>query len=624
MTLIKNSPLLQLSFPHIDLAAKMLEGIQVSVTALDETRYLLCDYLQIWLYNTLENSLECLTPELTAPRYVPTGVHYCHANQRLYLANYTANNILVFRLDLEARKIIQTETIASPNIISPENVFVTDDGRYLACANYDGDNISFFDISGPTLQPLWSVPIPRAHGVTLLKNKIYATSLAECRVYELSFSTGETLRTMGQPGWNPEAGDFHWPTTVTPYDHGHLLVSDAHTGAVSLISIETFQPLRVFGQNGPSLLHLNMPYGVVRHGGEIVILSSFQHSIVHLDATTFDIQKRLIFSDQQWQYPLPSYTPKTRNNAYATSHEHDIELFQNRWQPAYNCLLDVVSQRSALMPPVGTLFSHCFNYFIESLANPETQGRLLFSPQSIFGIYLRGLYILPFVTLMDDYWEIDNRLYGPFQGEVSLSRIESIFRYEEAISTLENARHSNGWLAINDYLSVYQQVMERQEAWREFTLIPDAAISLLPSVVNQATVTQNFSDRALLYKTFLQSFGSPTAKIFLKTYLTFTETTPETEIQQAATEYYHNLPREQALSLDEFVLVGMLCRVPPFFSEPEPDPVLTSEIKDLPQEEPPLSFVPVSSPTIQRSKAPLWVRVFKELSRIKRRFLIKR
>lgn len=590
----------------------IFDTLMVAITAVGPSQYLLSSYLNIWLYDAGEDSISLMTPELTGGPYHPTGLFFSHAHQQLFVANYIANNILVFQVDLPGRKLVQTQTIATPNLISPENVFVTEDGRYLASANYDGNNVTLVDLSSGQPQERWCRAMPNAHGVAILKGKVYATSLGEKKLYELSLESGESLRTLGQPGWNAMTGDFMWPTTVALYDAQHILVSDAHTGFVSLINLETFLPVRVLGGQGASFPHFNMPYSVYRHEDSVFVLSTFQQAILRFDADHWNLVKISGPDSRQWQYPAPSREPEIRNEHYVSVGRTPFTLFSGQWQCSYDGIYHPESGLKIYMSRLGTLFSPSFYYFIQKITNPQKNSLLLISPQSTGGMYFRDLYVLPFISPVFDFWEIENHLYGPFHGGFHLSEIETRYGYDEAIAELENNRCANGWLDATQYLDVCKRLFARRFQWSDYTRSPVCIHPQLPGLFGYVTGPQAFESERCLLNSFKASFQSIPGATFLQQYFTFNEETPRAVILQAAEGYYQTIRagkalHEEAIYLDEYALVGMLCNVqPPFPREVE------------------LSTALQPSENICENPHPKdkwWTRVFRELRRLKRRVL---
>src|SRR2546427_8727398 len=130
--------------------------------------------------------------------WVPTGVYWHEGTQRLFVANYTANNLLILKYDPGTKTVSLDSVIASEHTRSPENIHVSDAGDYLVAANYDGDGIVAFkkDPQG-NWSEIWFTQIRNAHGVAIVKNKVFATGLEERKLYELDIGHGTVLRSIG-------------------------------------------------------------------------------------------------------------------------------------------------------------------------------------------------------------------------------------------------------------------------------------------------------------------------------------------------------------------------------------------------------------------------------------------
>lgn len=91
------------------------------------------------------------------------------------------------------QKISYQGEIKTSNTIGPENVYVTDDGKYLASANYDGSDVTLFELTSfKQYKEIWNATeIGQAHGVTIKDSFVYATGLTERKVYKLDIRDGK-------------------------------------------------------------------------------------------------------------------------------------------------------------------------------------------------------------------------------------------------------------------------------------------------------------------------------------------------------------------------------------------------------------------------------------------------
>jgi hypothetical protein len=292
------------------------ESNWVSIAKYDQDNYVVANYSSLILFNRSNASVCPLLVfggefvsayDRSAARasdskkkqmiYNPTGV-FIDRQGRLYVANYKGNNILSFSVDVAKCVATLVDEFTSQQSGGPENVAVDNDKSILVSANYDAGTVTAFSLE--TKNQLWSTSVPQAHGVTISNGIIYATGLAERKIYEIELGTGKILRSAGELGWDPSKGQFLWPTSIFDDGKSGLVLSDAHTGFVSKIDRKTLSASTYFGGNGPSYRYLNYPYTAAVFGNEIFVLSSMRNQLIVLDKYSLSTKEGFTTKSDFW------------------------------------------------------------------------------------------------------------------------------------------------------------------------------------------------------------------------------------------------------------------------------------------------------------------------------------
>lgn len=443
-----------------------LVGIMVSIAPLDDDNYVIANYGKLTLFNRKTKELSLLKPQMSPALhkeygqgakgksiYNPTGVFFSTKWNRLFVANYTGNNILIGSIDRQNRMFLIKDVIGSRYTISPENVYVSDDGKWLVCANYDGDSVTAYDISGSPAKFMWSTPVGKwAHGVCIADDRVYATGLTARAVFELDLKTGAILRKSGSQGWNPAKTEFMWPTCVYPFSPGELIVSDAHNGIVYLIDRRTLKARKYFGGNGPTFNYFNMPYCAIVHNGEIVILSTYQRRILFGDRSSFRINEVVCLDRNAWEYMREKKVRPPRLGTgwegYIWRHGPVAHLLGRDYILGFSHLYPKSDdgKRYDLLVPIepGSLFNSSGQLYFLNIKSLD-DGFILFTPErgQAFLVYQgAATYLFPILLEMD-CWSVDNEIYAP-SGKKDLTGIVDDVR--KNVRLMESKRESSGIL----------------------------------------------------------------------------------------------------------------------------------------------------------------------------------
>ncbi|MHC9541194.1 MAG: beta-propeller fold lactonase family protein [Vulcanimicrobiota bacterium] len=434
-------------------------GGMVSITSPGEGLYLTADYAQIFLLRGEDGSLELMRPdrstflpEKQGLTYNPTGLFYDNSHRLLYVANYTANNILAFEVNIEARSLVLKSEIGTARTVSPENVSLSPDGSFLACANYDGSSVTAFDLTGKIAQELWSTPIKLAHGVCISGEYVYATGLHSRALFELNRKNGHIQRQAGQMGWNPSKLDLLWPTSVQEFSPDELIMSDAHTGYIYLVDRATLKVKRYFGGNGPTFHHLNMPYAAFVNGDVIGIVSTYQRRVLLGNKNEFKFLHSYSSQPDCWEYARSLTSIEKQRlgigwDNYYWQKGPRVNLLGNDYILGYAHLHPAHKRLASLMTPWRnpSLFNSIGElYFLDSIEFPE--GFILFTSQraQAYCVYRESdaTYFLP-LALSPDNWRIGRELFSP-EGKRDCRAIWSDAGAK--VKSLKAARNAQGVL----------------------------------------------------------------------------------------------------------------------------------------------------------------------------------
>jgi hypothetical protein len=505
-------------------------GYLVSITPIDDDQYLLANFRQIFLFNSQTNSVEPMTVDAPGV-FVPTGLFYSKMNRLLYEANYLGNNILIWALDIPHRNLSFVAEIKSQNTVSPETVFVNDNGEILVSANTDGNQLTAFDLKQSHYPEIWSTEVGFVHGLCIIGYKIYTTSLQDRQLLEVDLQTGKILRRVGSLGWNTSKLEFLWPTGAYPYSDHELIVADAQTGIIGLIDINSMTVKRHFGGNGPGFRYLNMPYTAIRNGDSILIISTFQERILVGD-TRFRFSKSLYWrSGHDWSYMKARQKSLPMLGVGWTGYVHRdgpiVRFLGADYFAGYGMVYPVIGDHPVIrMPLIPSTFNPTAESYFLQVAKLE-QGFILFAAENVDAYYIKSIkgrsssitYTFKF-TILQDSWVIQNEIYSP-NGKPDFSNV--IRSFDEAIVAAEKVRLSNGLIREQDLC----QIVLAQGG--------DCSISI-------SFKTRAGQEFYAQYKGLMKDPNHVTID----------------EVRRIAIQYYKQIADESYANLDEIALVEML------------------------------------------------------------------
>lgn len=514
----------------------LLIDTPVSISSFRKRDYFVANYSKIYLFSPEKGEFSEMQPVMgTEATYVPTGVFFSSKYNALFVANYTGNNILVFDVDSKAKKLFLRTEIKTNNTISPENVFVSRDGRYLASANYDGSTVTCFGFSSGKWRELWATKVENAHGVAIIDKFVYATSLGERALLELDIQNGAILRRTGQLGWEPLKGGFLWPTSVYPVSEKQLIVSDGHTGFISIVDRRKFQVVKYFGGTGPTYRYFNMPYSAILHKNYLIVSSACQNRIAFIDLRNGNRVENYVFNNSDWNYIYRN--KEILNNSKTLGHGWQeyiwkegptVNIFNREYLLGYSRLIPKKEDYSPqlVFPEIGSPFTNFLSfyfYFMDYI--PLKRGKIFFSPQAPSALYVeerKGIYYLvPFILGIDS-WRVGEVLINS-KNQVDLVKLGE--EADKVVTQLNAVRGEDKLIKLNDFCKILFKNSRNQWLEGEIEKI----------------------------------FRSEAAKSWFKTYKECQQySCKRAEVEDASNAYFSKVMKEAEVNLDELVSIQML------------------------------------------------------------------
>jgi hypothetical protein len=368
----------------------------------DHETLLIANYHNVLSLNIRSGKATTLNADLgklSNHKYVPTGIALGQRTGRVFLANYLANNILIGHIDVD--RIVFDQALAGDGLVSPENVAVTADESWVVSANFDGSSATAFALAGDRYGQKWVTQIPSAHGVAILGDMVFVSSLISRKIIVLNLSDGHEIGSFGQPGWNASCLDFLWPTGIQAGEDGVIVIADAHTGGIYRISFDgrVGKVLDVIGGTAPGPAGLQMPYSAASIGSDLAILSTFSPKVLIIGAAqpgaTPAIKAMIVQQARQAEpnadreQPLPLGVG-WNGYVHLASARNEVSGFLT--VPSYGALMRVTQGQTlrtagplSLVPDTLRLFRWLM-YFVE--ASPTENGVVLSSPSAPFALYL--------------------------------------------------------------------------------------------------------------------------------------------------------------------------------------------------------------------------------------------
>ena len=395
------SPKSTYSYPlkHLSVTGKKT-GIAAYISKISRDNnspaFIVSDYSNIYLFDYSSNTLKLIDVKYDE-EFVPTGTSFDKSSGLLYIANYTGNNILVGRLDIESLELDVVSEIRDEQTISPEGVVAFD--QYIASANFDGNNIQIFSKAGAKICQL---PVKLAHGINYGDGYLFAASAYDSQILKIDVVNCNVVATTGSKGW--ERGQYQWPMSIAPQP-GKILISDALTGKLTVLSTNSMEVMDHWGGNGPGAF--NMPYAAEWDGDDILVVSTFNNlifrvrgsKVIHAwtQETIENDSRSLEWVTDDGEY----FNGRVRNET--------IEIHGKCYQPVYGYLKECGTLTK--FPHFPRSNQSGFIYFVHAVRGKR--GAFVFSPQNPHLYYYgdNGKCAPP-IRMSVDMWAFDGSIVG--------------------------------------------------------------------------------------------------------------------------------------------------------------------------------------------------------------------
>jgi len=383
----------------------------------------------------------------------PTGVYFA-GNNKLYVANYKINNILEGVVDAEGCGFTVEHEYASPSSLGPENVWVDEGSNLLLSANYDAGTVTAFDIDSK--HEVWVANVPQAHGVTASNGMVYATGLTERKIYKINISTGEIVQKRGGLGWGPMNSEFMWPTSIYPFSGTEMIVADAQSGFISIVSSENLDTIRYTGGNGPSENLFNYPYAAIPFGNDIAIMQSQRKEVLFISRKEFSISERFYFLENKWPEQRADSLIFGRGwEGYQDFSGNNVRILDDFYRLGFGGLHALTGRRILKMPDVGTLFNDsAYVYFLQAHNSEDLSVLWSSGSRSAYGVARMrdGLNILVPKRINLDSWLVGETVVSEGGVRIDVSDLENDFlemagRYHEHLFL-------SGWVGQRDLYDI--------------------------------------------------------------------------------------------------------------------------------------------------------------------------
>ena len=338
-----------------------------------KTHFIIGDFSDLYLFDHSTSLLQEIDVRYGG-KFTPTDTYFDHLSNRIYIANFNGNNILVGTLDLETGALEIDSELGDSITITPEGVVAF--SGYVAVANYGSSNVQVFSRAGAK----WcEIPVFHAHGIAHVDGYLFATSLGDREVLKIDVEQCAIVDRAGSRGW--ARGQFMWPTGLAS-KKGEVTVSDAHTGMLTTLSADTLDVIDHWGGNGPG--GFNMPYAVELHEGSTWVMSTFNRTVFQIQdrkvlrAWSRDTQEGLK-STGRWQADDAKYSADYLRN-------ETVELRGTCYRLGYARLMECDDLDEFPDYPIRN--TRGYNYFVHAVRGSDG-GICLFSPESVFVLFRR-------------------------------------------------------------------------------------------------------------------------------------------------------------------------------------------------------------------------------------------
>jgi hypothetical protein len=246
-------------------------GLMSSIVDIGGGQYLVGDTANV--YRVVRSSTGYALTRLARPSvrtWNPVGLAY--RDGVLYVADGAGRDVL--ELGIAGDTLTLMRRITNDAMQDAENVAAQPDGSVVVTDQAAGAVLMF----QPDGALLWSLKLTGAHGLTSSGGRLYVSSLADGTIREID-RRGRQVRSAGRLGVS--SGRYVWPVGLAT-DDGRILVTDAHTGHITVLSND-LQFLGRAGGDGPGLDVFNFPFATLPVTGGYLVVDTFKVRLVRTD-----------------------------------------------------------------------------------------------------------------------------------------------------------------------------------------------------------------------------------------------------------------------------------------------------------------------------------------------------
>lgn len=504
----------------------------VSITPYGD-RIILCDYQNIYLLDG--NNLITLNPPSNIDTWNPTGVFFSDKTNSLFVANYNGNDVLEMEVNEEKAQLNLKNELTNPELVSPENVVVSNDGKHIAIADYDGNRVFLFNSKGKLD---WMTEVKQAHGIAIDDKYVYATSLTNRSLVKIDLK-GNIIKETGGIGWGKN--EYLWPTSIFA-TKDNLLVTDAHTGKLTFLSKE-LEYQGTMGGNGPGVDLFNYPYTAIVKNGNILLTDSFKARVLEIDPNG-NIIKQYNLGQLELKVNNAPFLNADNPNPYTFHYNIFNEVPADFINPYYDSSLkiasgfnsiDVVSDDGKLISEVEIDYQGSPSYtgknfwYVTWLKNVVINGNsyLVFgSPQHrTFIIYDVNHNIFSIKTLekqLYDLWVFNDKVYlGSEEG----FQLNSIIEDQMLLFDKFSKEIDSGISRIDAYKNVFYPDMNKEQymVWLKKMMPTNFGKQWLERVNNGSDT--DLASRQYFFEIKNEPYKYLLETLFIKTFSNVTEKT---------------------------------------------------------------------------------------------------
>jgi DNA-binding beta-propeller fold protein YncE len=446
-------------------------GNIVSLTEKEPSVFVACDYGNLFEIDIVNKKIKKIEKPKEVSYWNPTGVFFNEKNKKLYIANYQGHNIIILNLKDKGNFVFEKE-IKFQGLISPENVAVSDDGKFIAIADYNAEKIFLVDEEGKVK---WSQDVKLAHGVCIEPDgsAIYSLGLnaIEGQIYKFN-NNGELLAKRARPEIYEKTNFFSYPTHCALSSKGDLYYIEAHAGSIIKVNKDTLERDTILGSYGPLFNQINTSYGFAfEDKGHIFLSDMYKKRFLEINPEKGEIINVFSYDSNNEEGENPSNISKEYEQKYSKDTKKYTEkkyinmstsfLNTTGWTSGYKRIFNDSSKKILDLRIEPSIFRRKFLRFID-LQSFDYKGKVytvISSPQSAEAILITDTIAVP-LSVGPNFWLEDKNEYGHLTKLIQNS-IDKITEYTASIrsgSSPINTMHKVFFKEVHPDFDVFQQL----------------------------------------------------------------------------------------------------------------------------------------------------------------------